>query len=160
VPGKDSRWIFAKIRTFATWVSYGTRAEEKLHVFDALCAPEHACARPASRQRPADAMARARAYKAHSGVDHTLPRTLKPHRSSAHRRLPVHGVSAPPPPPSPCRRRPASPAFPNPVRPSETSEHISVKLPERGIEACFAGEASPRSLEFTTPPECVDRVIH
>jgi hypothetical protein len=38
--------------------------------------------------------------------------------------------------------------------------HSSVKLPERGIEACFAGEASPRSPEFTTPPECVDRVIH
>jgi hypothetical protein len=38
VPGKDSRWIFAKIRTFATWASCGTRAEEKLHVFDALCA--------------------------------------------------------------------------------------------------------------------------
>jgi hypothetical protein len=35
-----------------------------------------------------------------------------------------------------------------------------VKLPERGIEACFAGEASPRSPEFTTPPECVDRVIN
>jgi hypothetical protein len=46
VPGKDSRQIFAKIRTFATWVSCGTRAEEKLHVFDALCVrqstPAHA----------------------------------------------------------------------------------------------------------------------
>jgi hypothetical protein len=38
--------------------------------------------------------------------------------------------------------------------------HAPVKLPEQGIESCFAGEASPRSLEFTTPPECVDRVIH
>jgi hypothetical protein len=36
VPGKDSRRIFAKIRTFATWVSCGTRAEGKIHVFDAL----------------------------------------------------------------------------------------------------------------------------
>jgi hypothetical protein len=36
VLGKDSRRIFAKIRTFTTWVSCGTRAEEKLHVFDAL----------------------------------------------------------------------------------------------------------------------------
>jgi hypothetical protein len=35
---KTSRRIFAKIRTFATWVSCGTRAEENLHVFDALCA--------------------------------------------------------------------------------------------------------------------------
>jgi hypothetical protein len=34
-----------------------------------------------------------------------------------------------------------------------------VKLLERGIEACFAGEASPRSPEFATPPEYVDRVI-
>jgi hypothetical protein len=62
--------------------------------------------------------------------------------------------------PSPYRRRPASPAFPNPVRPSETTEHTLVKLPERGIEVCFAREASPRSPEFTIPPECVDRVIH
>jgi hypothetical protein len=38
--------------------------------------------------------------------------------------------------------------------------HSSVKLLERGIEACFAGEASPRSPEFTTPPEYVDQVIH
>jgi hypothetical protein len=35
-----------------------------------------------------------------------------------------------------------------------------VKLPERGIEACFAGEASPRSPELSTPQEYVDRVIH
>jgi hypothetical protein len=62
--------------------------------------------------------------------------------------------------PSHCRRRPASPALPNPVQPSETSVHALVKLPEQGIEACFAGEASPRSSEFTTPPEYVDRVIH
>jgi hypothetical protein len=60
----------------------------------ALCAPEHARACPASRQRPAGALARARAYKARSGVDCTLPRTLKPHRISVHRRLPVRDVSA------------------------------------------------------------------
>ena len=103
-------------------------------------------------------MARARAYKAHSGVDHTLPRTLKPHRSSTHRRLPVHGVSAATR--FPCHRRPASKAFPNPVQPSEKTVHTSVKLPERGIGVCFAGEASPRSPELSTPPEYVDRVIH
>jgi hypothetical protein len=62
--------------------------------------------------------------------------------------------------PSPCRCRPASPAFPNPVRSLETSVHAPVKLPERGIEACFAGEASPWSPEFTTLLECVDRVNH
>jgi hypothetical protein len=38
--------------------------------------------------------------------------------------------------------------------------HNSVKHPEQGIEICFAGEASPRSPEFTTPPEYVDRVIY
>jgi hypothetical protein len=62
--------------------------------------------------------------------------------------------------PSPCRCRLASPASPNPVRSLETSVHAPVKLPEQGIEACFAGEASPRSPEFTTPPECVDQVNH
>jgi hypothetical protein len=61
--------------------------------------------------------------------------------------------------PTHCSHRPASSAFPSPVQPSETSVHDSVKLPERGIEACFAGEASPRSPELTTPPEHVDRVI-
>jgi hypothetical protein len=60
----------------------------------ALCALEHARARPASRQRPAGALARARAYKAHPGIGYTLPSTLKPHRSSVHRRLPVRGVFA------------------------------------------------------------------
>jgi hypothetical protein len=54
-------------------------------------APPHA---PRRAKRPANAMAHARAYKAHPGVDCTLPRTLKPHRSSAHRRLPVRGVFA------------------------------------------------------------------
>jgi hypothetical protein len=63
-------------------------------MFDALCAPEHAHACPASRQRPAGALARVRAYKARSGVDCTLPRILKPHRSSVHRCLPVRSVSA------------------------------------------------------------------
>jgi hypothetical protein len=35
-----------------------------------------------------------------------------------------------------------------------------VKLPERGIEVCFAGEASPRSPESLRPPANVDRVSH
>jgi hypothetical protein len=39
-------------------------------------------------------MARARVYKAHSGVDHTLPRTLNLTGAQTQRRLPVHGVSA------------------------------------------------------------------
>jgi hypothetical protein len=38
-------------------------------------------------------MARARAYKAHSGVDHTPPHALNLTGAQTHRRLPVHGVS-------------------------------------------------------------------
>jgi hypothetical protein len=64
------------------------------HVRRDLCAPEHARARPTSRQRPTGALAHARAYKAHPGVGYTLPRTLKPHRSSVHCRLPVRDVPA------------------------------------------------------------------
>jgi hypothetical protein len=68
----------------------------------------------------------------------------------------VHGVSAATQ--SPCHRRLANRAFPNPVRPSEKTEHTSVKLPERGIGVCFAGEASPRSPDSIRPPASVDRV--
>jgi hypothetical protein len=61
--------------------------------------------------------------------------------------------------PSPRHRRPANQALPSPVQPSENTVHASVKLPERGIEVCFAGEASPRSPDSTRPPASVDRVI-
>jgi hypothetical protein len=53
--------------------------------------PDLACS--ASRQRPADAMARARAYITHSDLNCTLPRTLNLTRAQTHRRLPMHGVS-------------------------------------------------------------------
>jgi hypothetical protein len=33
-----------------------------------------------------------------------------------------------------------------------------VKLPERGIELCLAGEASSQSSEFTRPPASMDQV--
>ena len=121
-------------------------------MFDALWArqsmPDARPACPVSRQRPADAMARARAYKALPDFDCTFPRTLKPHRSLARRRLPVRSESAAAQ--SPCHRRPAIRAIPNPVQPSEKAVHTSVRLPERGIGVCFAGEASPRSPEFST----------
>ena len=103
-------------------------------------------------------MARARAYKTLPDLDCSLPRTLKPHRSLARRRLPVRSVSAAAQ--SLCHHRPASRAIPNPVQPSEKTVHTSVKLPEQGIRVCFAGEASPRSPELSTPPEYVDRVNH
>ena len=100
-------------------------------------------------------MARARAYKTLPDLDCTLPRTLKPHRSLARRRLPVRSVSAAAP--SLCHRRPANRAIPNPVQPSEKTVHVSVKLPERGIGLCFTGEAGPRSPDFNRPPATVDR---
>ena len=136
--------------------------ETHLHVFDASCPRQSTLARapacPAPRPSQASAMARARAYKALPGFSCTLPRTLKPHRSLARRRLPVRSVSAAAQ--SLCHRRPANRAIPNPVQPSEKTVHTSVRLPEQGIGVYFAGEASPRSPELSTPPEYVDRVNH
>jgi hypothetical protein len=103
-------------------------------------------------------MARARAYKTLQDLDCTLPRTLKPHRSRARRRLPVRSESAAAH--SLCHHRPATRAIPNPVQPSEKTLHTSVRLPEQGIGEYFAGEASPRSPELSTPPEYVDWVNH
>jgi hypothetical protein len=102
-------------------------------------------------------MARARAYKAPRDLNSTPPRTLDLTGAQTHRRLPVHGVSVASQ--STCHRRPANQALPNLVQPSERTEHTSVKLPERGIEVSFAGEASPRSPDSTRPPASVDRVI-
>jgi hypothetical protein len=131
-------------------------------VFDAFCPCQSTLARapacPAPRPSQASAVARARAYKALPGFGYTLLRTLHTSPKLARRRLPVRSKSAAAQPL--CRRRPASPAFPSPIQPSETSVHNSVRLLERGIEAYFAGEASPRSPELSTPPECVDRVNH
>jgi hypothetical protein len=108
----------------------------------ALCTPEHARARPASRQRPADAMSRARAYKAHSGVDHTPPHAPNLTRAQTHRRLPVHGVSAATrapaavdrptksfPTPSSPRRRLSTPRWSSP---SEESKSASPERPVHG----------------------------
>jgi hypothetical protein len=61
---------------------------------------------------------------------------------------------------SPCHRRPANRALPDPVQPSEETVHTSVKLPEQGIGVCFAGEASPRSPDSTRPSASVDRVSY
>jgi hypothetical protein len=130
-------------------------------VFDALwtrqSTPDARPACPASRQSQAGAMARARAYKMPRDFDRTPPHALDLTGAQTHRRLPVHGVSAAAR--SPCHHRPASKAFPSPVQPSEKTMHTSVKLPERGIEVCFAGEASPRSPDSTRPPASVDWVI-
>ena len=131
-------------------------------MFDALwtrqSTPDARPACYASRQRPAGAMARARAYKAPRDLDRTPPHALDLTEAQTHRRLPVHGVSAAAR--SPCHRRPANRTLPSPVQPSEKTVHTSVKLPERGIEVCFAGEASPRSPDSIRPPASVDRVSH
>ena len=136
--------------------------ETHLHMFDASCPRQSTLARapacPAPRPSQASAMTRARAYKTLPDFDCTLPRTLTPHRSLARRRLPVRSVSAAAQ--SLCHRRPANRAIPSPVQPSEKTVHTSVRLPEQGIGVCFAGEASPRSPELSTPPEYVDRVNH
>ena len=131
-------------------------------MFDALWTRQSTSARapacPASRQSQAGAMARARAYKAPRDFDRTPPHVLDLTGAQTRRRLPVHVVSAAAR--SPCHRRPANRTVPNPVRPSEKTEHTSVKLPERGIGVCFAGEASPRSPDSIRPPASVDRVSH
>jgi hypothetical protein len=127
-------------------------------VFDALCvrqstparAPRRANGQPTPWPAPAP-IKPTQASTNSSAHTQTSPELNSPSFARARR---VHDH------PSHYRRRPASPAFSNPVRSLETSVHASVKLPEQGIEACFTGEASPRSPEFTTPPECVDRVIH
>jgi hypothetical protein len=130
-------------------------------MFDALWArqstPDARPACPASRQSPAGAMARARAYKAPRYLDRTPPHALDLTGAQTHRCLPVHGVSAAAR--SPCHRRSANRTLSNLVQPSEKTEHTSVKLPEQGIGVYFAGEASPRSPDSTRPPASVDRVI-
>jgi hypothetical protein len=99
---------------------------------------------------------RARAYKASLGVDRTPPRTLDLTRARNHRRLPCRQRARGHP--IPHHRRPACRALPSHARPLEETVHASMKLPEQGIRLCLAGEASPRSPDFTRPPVNVDRV--
>jgi hypothetical protein len=117
----------------------------------ALCAPEHARTCPASRQRPAGALARARAYKARSGVSYTLPRMLKPHRSSVHRRLPVRDV------PAAARAtaavdRPAQPSHPCPTLwnectcPSEAPRARNRSLLRRRGQSTVSGVHNPAGV--------------
>jgi hypothetical protein len=101
-------------------------------------------------------LARARAYKASLGVDRTPPRTLDLTGARNHRRLPYRQRARGHP--IPHHRRPACRALPSHARPSEETVHASVKLPEQEIGLCLAGEASPRSPDFTLPPVNVDRV--
>ena len=94
--------------------------ETHLYVFDASCPRQSTLARapacPAPRPSQTSVVARARAYKALPGFDHTLPRTLQTSPELARRRLPVRSESAAAQ--SLCHRRPASGAIPNPGQPS------------------------------------------
>jgi hypothetical protein len=121
----------------------------------ALSAPEHA-QRPTPRRAMPMSPAHACAYKASLDVDRTPPLTLDLTGARDHRRLPCERRARGHP--SPCHRRPASKALPSHDRPSEETVHASVKLPEQGIGLCLAGEASPRSPDFTRSPVNVDRV--
>jgi hypothetical protein len=120
----------------------------------ALCTPEHARSRPASCQRPVDAMARAHAYKAHSGVDHTPPHALNLTGAQTHRRLPVHGVSVatrapaivdrptqPFPASSDPRRRLSTPRWSSPSKESKSAS------PERSVHGRRSSQ--PRQSAWT-----------
>jgi hypothetical protein len=100
--------------------------------------------------------ARARAYKASLDVDRTPSRMLDLTGARHHRRLPCKRRARGHP--IPRHRRPACRALSSHARPSEETLHASVMLPEQGIGLCLAGEASPRSPDFTRSPVNVDRV--
>jgi hypothetical protein len=162
VPGRGLRRIFAKICTFAISAGVWTRAETHLHVFDAPWAPDLARARPvpeparpASRQATPVSPARARAYKASQGFSRTHPRSLDLTGARDRRSLPCTRRASDRP--STHHRRPANWAIPSPVQPSRETLRASVKVPERGIELCLAGDAGSRSPDFTRPPTNVDR---
>ena len=111
--------------------------------------------RPTSRQATPVPPARARVYKAHRSFNRTPPHALDLTGARDHRRLPCKRCARSHP--IPCHRRPAYRALPSHARPSEETVHASVKLSEQGIGLCLAGEASPRSQDFTRPLVNVDR---
>jgi hypothetical protein len=113
-------------------------------------------AHPAPRRAVPVSPARARAYKASLDVDRTPPRTLDLTGARDHRCLPCSQRARGHP--IPRHHRPACRALPSHARPSEETVHASVKLPEQGIGLCLAGEASPRSPDYTRLPVNVDLV--
>jgi hypothetical protein len=116
--------------------------------------PKRARARPAPdtpQPAPHQAMhvsaARARAYKANQGFSRTPPRALDLTGARDCRSLPCKRRASGRP--STCHHRPANRAIPSPVQPSEETLRASVKLLERGIELCLAGDTRSRSPDFT-----------
>jgi hypothetical protein len=121
----------------------------------ATACPAPKPARPAPRQATPVSPSRARAYKASQGFGRTPPSTLDLTGAWDCRSLPCTRRARGRP--STRHRRPANRAILCPVRPSKETLRALVKLPERGIELCLAGDAGSRSPDFTRPPANVDR---
>jgi hypothetical protein len=112
-------------------------------------------ARPALSQATPVSIAHARAYKASQGFSHTPQRALDLTGARDRRSLLCTWRASGRP--STRHRRPASRAIPRPVQPSRETLCALVKLPERGIKLCLAGDAGSRSPDFTRSPANVDR---
>jgi hypothetical protein len=157
VPGRGLRRIFAKIRTFAISASFWTWAEEHLHVFDAHWTRQST---PSARTRapraaPSHACVPCPRHKASQGFSRTPPHALDLTGARDRRSLPCTRRASGRP--STRHHRPANRAIPSPVQPSRETLCASVKLPERGIELCLAGDTGSRSPDFTRLPANVDR---
>jgi hypothetical protein len=145
---------FARLRSQQAF-EYGQKK-----TFTCSTRPERARARPAPdpacpAPRQATPVSPARAYKAGQGFSRTPPRALDLTGARDRQSLPCtrHASGRP----SARHRRPASRAIPSPVQPSRETLRASVKLPERGIELCIAGDAGSRSPDFTRPSTNVHR---
>jgi hypothetical protein len=159
MPGRDLHKTLGEIRTFVISASVWTEAETNAHVFDAFWRTR-ACpgAQPRAHRAALSqtrAHARARAYKADRGIDRMPPLALNLARAQVHRLLLCARRASGRPRPD--HRRPATLAIPRPVRPSREPLHVSVKLPESGIELYLAGGTRSTSPDFTRSPTYVDR---
>jgi hypothetical protein len=108
-------------------------------------APEPAC--PKLRQATPVSHARARAYKASQGFSRTPPRALDLTGARDRQSSPCTRRASGRP--STRHRRPSNRAIPSPVQPSRETLRALVKLLERGIKLCLAGDAGSRSPDFT-----------
>jgi hypothetical protein len=111
--------------------------------------------RPAPRQATPVSPARAHAYKASQGFSRTPPRALNLTGARDRRSLPCTWRASGRP--STRHHRPASRAIPSHVLPLRETLCTSVKLPERGIELCLAGDTGSGSPDITRPSANVDR---
>jgi hypothetical protein len=120
-----------------------------------------------ARARPAPNPARPASRQAET-VPLPAPAPIKPAKASAVCPRAVDLTGARDHRSLPCTRRasgrpstrhhwPANRAIPSPDQASRETLHASVKLPEREIELCLAGDAGSRSPDFTRPPANVDQ---